>query len=88
MPKPKTAAGYESAQVERVRATAAGFSPDENERGKITRQRWRIDGAHKVTVDFLIPPSREGDMGGKLRDIEVDFAAIIAPGFGWRSAIA
>jgi hypothetical protein len=33
-----------------------------------------------VTVDFLIPPSREGDRGGKLRDIEPDFAAIIAPG--------
>lgn len=145
MPKPKTAAGYDRAQVERVRATclyvatklgdlldelvvvgglvptllidqgrtegerhvgtfdldvgmtlaildgrryeeltarlrAAGFSPDENEKGNITRQRWRIDGAHKVAVDFLIPPSREGDVGGKLRDIEPDFAAIIAPG--------
>ena len=145
MPKPKTAAGYDRAQVERVRATclyvatklgdlldelvvvgglvptllidqgrtegerhvgtldldvgmtlaildgrryeeltarlrAAGFSPDENEKGNITRQRWRIDGAHKVAVDFLIPPSREGDVGGRLRDIEPDFAAIIAPG--------
>jgi hypothetical protein len=145
MPKPRTAAGYEHAQVERVRATclyvatklgdlldelvvvgglvptllidqarpesekhvgtmdldvgmtlaildgrryeeltarlrAAGFSPDENERGNITRQRWRIDDGHKVTVDFLIPPSREGDVGGRLRDIQDDFAAIIAPG--------
>jgi hypothetical protein len=33
-----------------------------------------------VTVDFLIPPSREGDRGGVLRNIEPDFAAIIAPG--------
>lgn len=33
-----------------------------------------------MTVDFLIPPSREGDSGGKLRNIEPDFAAIIAPG--------
>lgn len=33
-----------------------------------------------MTVDFLIPPSREGDRGGKLRDIEPDFAAFIAPG--------
>ena len=145
MPKPKTAAGYDSAQVERVRATclyvatklgdllddlvvvgglvptllidqerpeiekhvgtldldvgmtlaildggryeeltarlrAAGFSPDENERGNLTRQRWRIHSTHKVTVDFLIPPSREGDVGGRLLDIEADFAAIIAPG--------
>jgi len=31
-------------------------------------------------VDFLIPPSRETDQGGMLRDIEKDFAAIIAPG--------
>jgi hypothetical protein len=63
-----------------TRLRSAGFSPDENERGNITRQRWRIDGLHKVTVDFLIPPSREGDIGGKVRNIEVDFAAIIAPG--------
>lgn len=33
-----------------------------------------------VTVDFLIPPSLTTDRGGTLRDIERDFAAIIAPG--------
>jgi len=33
-----------------------------------------------VTVDFLIPPSRDTDQGGRLRDIEKDFAAIISPG--------
>jgi hypothetical protein len=33
-----------------------------------------------VTIDFLIPPSREGDRGRRLRDIEPDFAAVIAPG--------
>ncbi len=33
-----------------------------------------------MTVDFLIQPSLAGDKGGKLRDIEPDFAAIIAPG--------
>ena len=33
-----------------------------------------------MTVDFLIPPSLEGDRAGRLRDIEPDFAAIIAPG--------
>lgn len=31
-------------------------------------------------MDFLIPPSREDDRAGRLRDIEPDFAAIIAPG--------
>lgn len=64
--------------TERLRR--AGFSPDENDEGRPTRQRWKVEGSGKVTVDFLIPPSREGDTGGKLRDIEKDFAAIIAPG--------
>ncbi len=58
----------------------AGFAMDENDQGKPTRQRWAITGAGTVTVDFLIPPSRAGDRGGRLRDIESDFAAIIAPG--------
>jgi hypothetical protein len=64
--------------TERLRA--AGFGPDTNERGSPTRQRWKIEGPSKVTLDFLIPPSREGDRAGGLRDIEADFAAIIAPG--------
>jgi hypothetical protein len=58
----------------------AGFEMDENDDGNPTRQRWAITSSARVTVDFLIPPSREGDRGGKLRDIEPDFAAIIAPG--------
>jgi hypothetical protein len=58
----------------------AGFEMDRNDDGNLTRQRWAITGSGTVTVDFLIPPSREGDRGGKLRDIEPDFAAIIAPG--------
>lgn len=58
----------------------AGFEMDKNDNGNPTRQRWAIRKAGTVTVDFLIPPSREGDRGGKLRDIEPDFAAIIAPG--------
>lgn len=33
-----------------------------------------------MTVDFLIAPSRADDKPGSRRDIEEDFAAIIAPG--------
>jgi hypothetical protein len=64
--------------TERLRT--AGFGPDKNDKGNPTRQRWMINGPPKVTLDFLIPPSREGDRGGQLRDIEADFAAVIAPG--------
>lgn len=64
--------------TERLRA--AGFGPDENEKGNRTRQRWKIEGPPKVTVDFLIPPTLDTDRGGQLRNIEPDFAAIIAPG--------
>lgn len=58
----------------------AGFEPDQNENGRPTRQRWRMKGLEGVKVDFLIPPSREDDKPGTLRDLEADFAAIIAPG--------
>jgi hypothetical protein len=64
--------------TERLRR--AGFTPDTNAEGNLTRQRWKIERPQPVTVDFLIPPSREGDRGGRLRDIEADFAAVIAPG--------
>jgi hypothetical protein len=58
----------------------AGFTMDKNAEGNPTRQRWAITNTGTVTVDFLIPPSREGDRAGRLRDIEPDFAAIIVPG--------
>ncbi len=64
--------------TERLRK--AGFSQDVNEEGNPTRQRWKVERVGKVTVDFLIPPTQPGDTGGKLRDIEADFAAVIAPG--------
>jgi len=63
-----------------ARLRDAGFSTDTNEAGNPTRQRWAITSTDKVTVDFLIPPSRKNDRAGRLRDIEPDFAAIIAPG--------
>jgi len=67
-----------AALTERLRQ--AGFSPDQNDQGQLTRQRWKIDGDARVTVDFLIAPSLPGDKPGTLRNIEKDFAAIIAPG--------
>jgi hypothetical protein len=66
------------ALTERLRG--AGFGPDENESGQPTRQRWKIDGPPRVTVDFLIPPTAASDQGGRIKDIEQDFAALIAPG--------
>lgn len=64
--------------IDRLRQ--ASFAPDKNERGNETRQRWRIDGPPIVTIDFLIPPTEKGDRGGRIKNIESDFAAIIAPG--------
>ena len=66
--------------TERLRS--AGFEPDTNAEGNPTRQRWRFVGATEVTIDFLIPPSRDEDRGGTIRPIERDFAAVIAPGLG------
>jgi hypothetical protein len=62
------------------RLRSAGFTHDVNEMGNPTRQRWKVEEPRKVTVDFLIPPSNDDDEGGKIRDIEPDFAAIITPG--------
>ena len=64
--------------TERLRR--AGFAQDINDQGNPTRQRWKIENLEKVTVDFLIPPSLPTDCGGMLRNIEADFAAVIAPG--------
>lgn len=65
-----------------ARLRRAGLEPDTNEVGNPTSQRWKIEpwGRFKATVDFVIPPSREGDEGGKIRHIEKDFAAVITPG--------
>ena len=66
--------------TERLRK--AGFTQDENDEGRPTRQRWKIEGEGeaKVTVDFLIPPAQKSDRGGTLRSIEKDFAALITEG--------
>lgn len=63
------------------RLRRAGFAMDENPEGRRTRQRRRVEtGSRRVTVDFLIPPSGPHDRGGRLRNIERDFAAVITPG--------
>lgn len=64
--------------VERLRR--ANFIQDVNDQGNPTRQRWKIDGIAKVTVDFLIPPVETNDKGGTIKDLEKDFAAVITPG--------
>lgn len=59
----------------------AGFEMDMNEKGNPTRQRWKIVGSEgEAVVDFLIAPGSADDEAGSLRDLEVDFAAIITPG--------
>jgi hypothetical protein len=63
------------------RLREAGFQCDVKADGKPTSQRWRVqEGKRNVTVDFLIPPTREGESGGTLRNLEEGFAAIITPG--------
>lgn len=62
------------------RLREAGFIPDTNEAGKMTRQRWRIDEGATVLVDFLIQPSQPEDKGGQQRYLEQDWAATIVPG--------
>ncbi len=52
-----------------------------NHSGQFTNQRWYTEAeSQRVTVDFLIPPTLESDKGGKLRNLEDGFAAIIMPG--------
>jgi len=65
-----------------LRLRRAGFAQDINEENKRTNQRWIIagPGTASVTVDFLIQPSLPGDRGGRLRNIEQGFAAVITPG--------
>jgi predicted nucleotidyltransferase len=67
-------------QVLTERLRQAGFGPDTNERGNPTSQRWIVDGPPRVAVDFLIAPTDEQELGGQVKNIEPDFAAIIAPG--------
>ena len=63
------------------RLRAAGFTFDTNDRGNPTRQRWLPASPYPgVGIDFLIQPTMDADRGGALRNIQPDFAAVIAPG--------
>lgn len=64
--------------AERLRR--AGFERDRNSAGRLTSQRWVVQGEGRVTMDFLIPPSTPQDQGGRLKNVEGDFAAVITPG--------
>lgn len=67
-------------QVLAERLRTEGFRPEPNAKGNPARQTWALEGHGRVTLDFLIPPSLEDDRGGRLRNIEPDFAAFIIPG--------
>jgi len=72
--------GEERYQEVAERLRNAGFSPDKNDEGKPTRQRWRISDP-VVTVDFLIEPEQSTEaQAGRLFALTKDWAAIIAPG--------
>lgn len=58
----------------------AGFSPDQNQQGNPTHQRWKIEVEQKITVDFLMPPNASESRGGRLLHLERTLAAVIAPG--------
>lgn len=63
------------------RLRSAGFVPDLSKSGRPTLQRWSIEAnGRTVTLDFLIPATRDTDRGGTLRHFEEGFAAIITPG--------
>ena len=62
------------------RLRTAGFTLDTNDRGNPTRQRWLPAASYPgVAIDFLIQPTLESDRSGRLRNIQQDFAAVIAP---------
>lgn len=61
------------------RLRGAGFGPDTNAQGNPTPQRWTHE-SFNVTVDFLIAPLADEDLGGEIRHLEHDFGAVVAPG--------
>ena len=70
--------GQQYSQIS-ARLRQEGFAPDHNENGNPTPQRWKLDNL-SVTVDFLLPPIPGAERGGRIHNLEGDFAALIAPG--------
>lgn len=63
--------------AERLRA--AGFAPDVNENGNPTFQRWVLDAAANVTVDFLIPTTTDTEPG-KVKKLDPTLGAVATRG--------
>ncbi len=62
------------------RLRTAGFTACVNERGKVTRQTWRIEGTQGgATIDFLIPGRELLAKADRLQNLERDWAAVITP---------
>jgi len=78
-----------------ARLRGAGFAPDQNGDGRLTRQRWLAPerAGARVRVDFLIPPPPSAanpmHQGGRILGLEADFAAYVIPGLelAWRDRI-
>ena len=62
-----------------ARLRQAGFQADQADE-KIIRQRWKLEGAIPITIDFLIAPTEKTKAAGRLLNLEPDFAAIVTPG--------
>ena len=59
------------------RLRAAGFTPDQNENGVTTRQRWR---AGNILVDLLMAPVDANAKPGRIQNLTPTMAAIVVPG--------
>ncbi len=62
-----------------ARLRAEGFEPDESEGGNKIVQCWRLKDL-KVTVDFLISPAPGDPPKTRIKNLEGDFGALVAPG--------
>lgn len=71
--------GEERYQAIAERLREAEFTQDVNEKGNVTRQRWRVSDP-AVMVDFLIEPENAGARPGGMFSLTSDLAAMVTPG--------
>ena len=65
----------------------AGFEPSRNDKDNIQPQTWTIDGAHEVTVDFLISPPSPRERPGRVFHLQGGkLGAFVTPGLGLNPA--